>query len=739
VDEGGLPEGFLRELQSHCFPSGIAWVIHGRGRQGGSSRRSAAPTPTATLHHFTLPAAAMLRNNINKQQRKKKQCGGSPMKTWAAEEGGSYYGCCLTTWVRVRDNVGVETGRNAKVFLPVAIAAVTRTPLFESLRNVLLFLLDKATGGTSTLSIMGLKLRAAYFPTPEVDHNPASDELLTSDSEIDNPQDAERRDNGVKLHLTLKKVPIPIEHHSFRALGPSPDLPILNLFKALNPSSVLQIMLALTLEYPVVIHSSVRTLLVLVCEALKSLMFPLCWQHLYNPLLPSADIVSFWMELVKTTKSSLHRRPALKPSLARGSSEGNSKPVRRQSSIDIMIPVPLAELAGAERAEVLARKMELMQLQQERMGNTPPEKSSPGSPKSGKPPPAPVKSPPCPPSSDVPPLARKNSMPFLTKKRQFQSNKEGKNWLGLFNSKKGRRKSQSKSPSKNSLQQRSMSDVHTASLKQDGFVDQPINLNLPEHVENNMKPVSCPPFFIGLETKVLEEAQEYAENSQVGNRPKNGEVWGLHHHDLVSAAKTGQVSKLSYSVIETIQYISQEAIMVDLDHDEVVAPSSIDLPSWPQTYLNSLQLEIQKVLHPELETFDLLFPSQKSKQEGQDEKEQTPDSFDKDSDIKAYTPERINYDLRAVFIKFFEDLLGRTSECTHTYPDLNAIVFNISSFLKTCPNECAWPNNMAKEDEEGDISAELQPFWIRFLGTKAFASFLAEEAAGHDDLFSEEC
>ncbi|CAN0482437.1 unnamed protein product, partial [Laminaria digitata] len=84
------------------------------------------------------------------------------------------------------------------------------------------------------------------------------------------------------------------------------DHPVEPLFQALSADNVLLALSALLCERPVLVTCSVRSLLSLAVSSLKALLHPLGWHHAYSPLLPAAELVSFWK-----SKVALDKRTAL--------------------------------------------------------------------------------------------------------------------------------------------------------------------------------------------------------------------------------------------------------------------------------------------------------------------------------------------------------------------------------------------------------------------------------------------
>jgi len=66
------------------------------------------------------------------------------------------------------------------------------------------------------------------------------------------------------------------------------SLPLRPLFECLSPDNVRTLLAAVLVERQVVFVSSQFSLLTVCAEAITSLLFPLCWSHVYVPVLPKA-------------------------------------------------------------------------------------------------------------------------------------------------------------------------------------------------------------------------------------------------------------------------------------------------------------------------------------------------------------------------------------------------------------------------------------------------------------------
>ncbi|CAN0201737.1 unnamed protein product, partial [Ectocarpus sp. 4 AP-2014] len=99
------------------------------------------------------------------------------------------------------------------------------------------------------------------------------------------------------------------------------DHPVEPLFQALSSDNVLLALSALMCERPVLVTCSVRSLLSVAVSSLKALLHPLDWHHAYAPLLPAAEVVSFWKSKVALDKKTAlnHGRSGSPPRITPGS------------------------------------------------------------------------------------------------------------------------------------------------------------------------------------------------------------------------------------------------------------------------------------------------------------------------------------------------------------------------------------------------------------------------------------
>ncbi|CAM9345992.1 unnamed protein product [Ectocarpus sp. 13 AM-2016] len=99
------------------------------------------------------------------------------------------------------------------------------------------------------------------------------------------------------------------------------DHPVEPLFQALSSDNVLLALSALMCERPVLVTCSVRSLLSVAVSSLKALLHPLDWHHAYAPLLPAAEVVSFWRSKVALDKKTAlnHGRSGSPPRITPGS------------------------------------------------------------------------------------------------------------------------------------------------------------------------------------------------------------------------------------------------------------------------------------------------------------------------------------------------------------------------------------------------------------------------------------
>eukprot|EP00742_Colponemidia_sp_Colp-10_P007047 GILJ01007564.1.p1 GENE.GILJ01007564.1~~GILJ01007564.1.p1 ORF type:complete len:818 (+),score=135.80 GILJ01007564.1:88-2541(+) len=91
-------------------------------------------------------------------------------------------------------------------------------------------------------------------------------------------------------------VPVEFElnQERFKYQRPYADsLPLLDyhfeiLFRCLDTNNLLNLFTCILLEKRIVLYSADFSVLTPICEALTSLLFPICWQHVYVPVLPQA-------------------------------------------------------------------------------------------------------------------------------------------------------------------------------------------------------------------------------------------------------------------------------------------------------------------------------------------------------------------------------------------------------------------------------------------------------------------
>eukprot|EP00903_Cladosiphon_okamuranus_P020087 g18450.t1 len=102
------------------------------------------------------------------------------------------------------------------------------------------------------------------------------------------------------------------------------DHPVEPLFQALSSDNVLLALSALMCERPVLVTCSVRSLSSVAVSSLKALLHPLGWHHAYAPLLPAAELVTFWRSKVALDKKTAlsHGRSGSPPRIAPGSLGG---------------------------------------------------------------------------------------------------------------------------------------------------------------------------------------------------------------------------------------------------------------------------------------------------------------------------------------------------------------------------------------------------------------------------------
>ncbi|CAM9746256.1 unnamed protein product, partial [Choristocarpus tenellus] len=235
------------------------------------------------------------------------------------------YGACFTQWLSSMSSLGssealssgggrVAGEEDVEVFLPKCVCVLSLDPLFDTLRAVALARAGFPEAGRAIPVLSpggrggggGGGGRGRGRGDAGLGGGVQGGESLSEGKEWGLGDIATLRAppprTGVFLPSALRLLQVMgvpqgceggLGGWSFRSVDPLPllDFSVEPLFQTLSSDNILMALSALMCERPVVVTCSVRSLLGIACEALRSLLHPLCWNHPYVPLLPATEVL----------------------------------------------------------------------------------------------------------------------------------------------------------------------------------------------------------------------------------------------------------------------------------------------------------------------------------------------------------------------------------------------------------------------------------------------------------------
>nr|AYV89282.1 DENN domain-containing 5B isoform X1 [Tetranychus evansi] len=199
------------------------------------------------------------------------------------QNGSRVYGSTLTIWERIK------TGEDADRYINKALCFLTSLPFVAAMHKLLLYIYENNCSLGVVQSICDLKMpsrgkcmklklpKSRYIVSYQYHQQQQNQQATNSENQANSG-------SGVIKNCLHEEIYI------YRGLSSFPlfDYPLRQLFvEILTPEQFLNAFIATLLEYQLLIISESYYKLMMVAEALTSLLLPFSWQHVYVPILPT--------------------------------------------------------------------------------------------------------------------------------------------------------------------------------------------------------------------------------------------------------------------------------------------------------------------------------------------------------------------------------------------------------------------------------------------------------------------